>query len=155
MPIGGIMAKNEIIDVWEPGSHGSTYGGNPVAAISALATLETIEREGIMAQATETGEYIMDALVEMMGRHESIGDVRGRGLMIGLEFVKDRISKDRATVLRDHIIQTAFNNGLLIIPCGTNSIRLTPPLNVPRHLVEEGLHIFEDAITQAEAKYHI
>lgn len=153
MPIGGIIAKNEIIDVWEPGSHGSTYGGNPVAAVSALATLQVIEREGILAQAADTGEYIMDALVEMMGRHESIGDIRGRGMMIGLEFVKDRISKERATALRDDIIQTAFNNGLLVIPCGTNSIRITPPLNISRPLVEEGLHIFEDALTTAEAKF--
>ncbi|MCL4868337.1 MAG: acetyl ornithine aminotransferase family protein [Anaerolineae bacterium] len=153
MPIGGIIAKNEIIDVWEPGSHGSTYGGNPVAAASALATLQVIEQEGILQQATETGEFIMDALVEMIGRHPSIGDVRGRGLMIGLEFVKDRQSKERAVALRDDIIQTAFLNGLLVIPCGSNSIRLTPPLNVPRPLVEEGLHIFEDALTQAEARH--
>ena len=155
MPIGGIIAKNEIINVWEPGSHGSTYGGNPVAAASALATLQTIEREGILAQAKETGEFIMDALEEMAGRHPSIGDVRGRGLMIGLEFVNDRETKERAVTLRDDIIQTAFLNGLLVIPCGSNSIRLTPALNVPRHLVEEGLHIFEHALTQAEARHRV
>lgn len=153
MPIGGIIAKNDIIDVWEAGSHGSTYGGNPVAAASALATINTIQQEGILEQARDTGEYVMDALTEMAGRHPSIGDVRGRGLMIGVEFVKDHISKERAVELRDHVIQTAFLNGLLIIPCGTNSIRLTPPLNIARPLVEEGLHIFEDALTTAEAKY--
>ncbi len=73
--------------------------------------------------------------------------------MIGIEFVKDRETKERAVELRNHIIQTAFEKGLLLIPCGTNAIRMTPPLNIPRHLVEEGLHIFEEALTEAEAKF--
>ena len=152
MPIGGIVAREELM-TWGRGSHGSTFGGNPVAATAALATLEVIEREGTMQQATETGEFILDALAEMQARHPSIGDVRGRGLMIGLEFVKDRQSKERATELRNQIIQSAFNKGLLLIPCGTNSIRMTPPLNIERPLVEEGLHIFESALT--EATHHL
>lgn len=151
LPIGGIIAPKEIMS-WGPGSHGSTFGGNPVAAASALATLKVIEEEGILAQASETGEYIMDALAEMESRHPSIGQVRGRGLMIGIEFVKDRQSKERAVDLRNAIIQRGFEDGLLMIPCGTNSIRMTPPLNIPRHLVEEGLHLFEKALTEAEEK---
>ena len=151
LPIGGIIAPKEIMS-WGPGSHGSTFGGNPVAAASALATLQVIEEEGILAQASETGEYIMDALVEMESRHPSIGQVRGRGLMVGIEFVKDRQSKERAVDLRNMVIQRAFEDGLLLIPCGTNSIRMTPPLNIPRHLVEEGLHLFEKALTEAEEK---
>lgn len=154
MPIGGIIARKEVM-VWRPGSHGSTYGGNPVAAVSALATLQTIEREGLMAQATDTGNYIMDALTEMQMRHPSMGDVRGRGLMVGMEFVKDRQTKERHTHLREQIIQTAFEKGLLLIPCGSNSIRMTPPLNIPRPLVEEGLHIFEAALTEAEQAHHL
>ena len=152
MPIGGIVAPESIMD-WKPGSHGSTFGGNPIAAVSALTTLQVIEEENLLARAAETGRFIMDALVEMEGRHPSLGDVRGRGLMVGMEFVKDRQTKERAVDLRDHVIQHAFEHGLLVIPCGTNSIRMTPPLNIPHHLVEEGLHIFEAALTDAEAKY--
>jgi 4-aminobutyrate aminotransferase len=152
LPIGGIIARKELMG-WGPGSHGSTFGGNPVAAAAALATLQVIEDEGLMDQASETGEFIMDALVEMEARHPSIGEVRGRGLMVGIEFVRDRQSKERAADLRDHIIQRAFESGLLLIPCGSNSIRMTPPLNISRSLVEEGLHIFESALTEAEARY--
>ena len=151
MPIGGIIAPETIMD-WKPGSHGSTFGGNPIAAISALATLQVIEEENLLARSEETGRYIMDALVEMQGRHPSLGDVRGRGLMIGMEFVQDRETKERAVKLRDHLIQHAFEDGLLLIPCGSNSIRITPPLNIPHNLVEEGLRKFEAALTDAEAK---
>lgn len=152
MPIGGILARKELM-TWGPGSHGSTFGGNPVAAAAALATLQVIEEEGLMDQATETGDFIMDALVEMEARHPSIGEVRGRGLMVGIEFVRDRQSKERAADLRDHVIQRAFESGLLLIPCGSNSIRMTPPLNIPRPLVEEGLHIFESVLSEAEARF--
>ena len=149
MPIGGIIARDSLM-TWGRGSHGSTFGGNPVAATAALATLEVIEREGIMAQATDTGRFIMDCLAEMEARHPSIGEVRGRGLMLGMEFVKDRETRERAVELRNHVIQRAFEMGLLLIPCGTNSIRMTPPLNIDRPLVEEGLMIFEKALTEAE-----
>jgi 4-aminobutyrate aminotransferase len=95
----------------------------------------------------------MDALVEMQGRHASIGDVRGRGLMIGIEFVKDRQTKERAVELRNEIVQEAFSRGLLLIPCGGNSIRMTPSLNIPQNLVEEGLQIFADVLAETEPKY--
>jgi 4-aminobutyrate aminotransferase len=152
MPIGGIIARESDM-IWRPGAHGSTYGGNPIACVSALATLQVIEQENIMSQATKTGEFMMDAVRKMQPNHPSIGDVRGRGLMVGIEFVKDHTTKERATALRNHIIQIGFENGLLMIPCGENSIRFTPPLNVPQHLVEEGLQIFEHALTVAEAKF--
>ena len=152
MPIGGILAKKDVM-VWQSGAHGSTYGGNPVAAVSALATLQVIEEEGLLAQAEETGQYIMDALVEMQMRHPSMGDLRGRGLMIGIEFVQDRETKARAVALRDAIVQSAFENGLLLLPCGPNTLRLTPSLNIPRNLVDEGLQLFETAVTKAEAKH--
>jgi 4-aminobutyrate aminotransferase len=148
-PIGGIVARRELMS-WKPGSHGSTYGGNPIASISALATIEVIQREGILEQATETGEYILDALAEIQTRHRTIGDVRGRGLMVGIEFVKDKGSKQRNPDVRDRVIQQAFESGLLLIPCGPNSIRMTPPLNISRELTDEGLRIFEDALTAVE-----
>lgn len=150
LPLGGIMARDEVINVWEPGAHGSTFGGNPLATTAAAATLEVIESENLLARAEETGRYIMDALAEMQMRHPSIGDIRGRGLMIGVEFVTDRTTKERAKTLRNDLVDLAFEAGLLLLPCGSNSLRFTPPLNIPHHLVEEGLHIFESALTAAE-----
>lgn len=149
MPIGGIIARNDHM-IWGPGSHGSTYGGNPVASVSALATLNVIEQEGLLAKAEDTGAYIMKALLDMQARHPSIGDVRGRGLMIGMEFVKDRETKERAVDLRNNVIQHAFERGLLLIPCGRNGIRMTPALNIPRNLVDDGLQIFEESLTVYE-----
>jgi len=151
-PIGGIVARvarRELMS-WKPGSHGSTYGGNPIASISALATIEVIQNEGILEQAAETGEYILDALTEIQTRHRTIGDVRGRGLMVGIEFVKEKGSKQRNPDVRNRVIQQAFESGLLLLPCGPNSIRMTPPLNISRELTDEGLRIFEDALTKVE-----
>lgn len=149
MPIGGIIARRDVM-AWKPGSHGSTYGGNPVATASALATLQVVEREGLMQQAQETGEYIMDALQEMQARHKNIGSVRGRGLMIGVEFVKDRQTKERFPEMRDAVIQRAFANDLLLLPCGRNTLRLTPALNISRSLVDEGLQIFAESMAATE-----
>jgi len=112
--------------------------------------LNVIEQEGLLAKADDTGDYIMAALRNMQNRHASIGDVRGRGLMIGMEFVKDRETKERAVNLRNNVIQHAFENGLLLIPCGQNGIRMTPALNIPRNLVDDGLQIFEEALTVYE-----
>jgi 4-aminobutyrate aminotransferase len=152
LPLGGIIARKEVMD-WKPGAHGSTFGGNPVAIAAAVATLTTIEQEGLLNQAAQTGQFIQDALTEMESRHPSIGEVRGRGLMIGAEFVKNLESKERAAELRNHVIHSAFQKGLLLLPCGTNTIRFIPPLNISRGLVEEGLHILETAVTEAEARY--
>jgi 4-aminobutyrate aminotransferase len=149
MPIGGIIARKDLM-VWGPGSHGSTFGGNPVAAASALATIDVIDREGLMAQAENSGEQIMDFVSELQTRHPSIGEVRGRGLMIGVEFVKNPETKERAIGLRDAIIQRAFAEGLLLIPCGRNAIRMTPALNVPQHLLTEGLQIFANVLEELE-----
>jgi 4-aminobutyrate aminotransferase len=104
-------------------------------------------------RAREKGEAIMDALLEMQGRHTSIGDVRGRGLMIGLEFVGDRQSKERAYDLRNAVIEKAFSRGLLLIPCGANSIRMTPALNIPDNLIEDALQIFAEVLAEVEPKY--
>lgn len=151
MPIGGIIARSELM-TWGPGAHGSTFGGNPLAAAAAIATLKVIEEEGLMEQATESGQFFLDALAEMQVRHPSIGDIRGRGLMIGLELVKDKQTKERAPELRSQIIQQAFESGLLLLSCGTNSIRFTPALNISQSLVNEGLQIFEAVLTDAERK---
>jgi 4-aminobutyrate aminotransferase len=149
MPLGGIMARDEVM-AWAPGAHGSTYGGNPLALASAIATLDVIQEEGLLAKAQETGAYIMDRLRQMQLNHPSIGDIRGRGLMVGIEFVEDRETKKRASALRTAVIERSFDKGLLVIPCGPNVIRMTPPLNISRDLVDEGLHLFEEALTEAE-----
>jgi 4-aminobutyrate aminotransferase len=151
-PIGGIIARKEIMS-WGPGAHGSTFGGNPLAAASAIATLEVIEREGLLERARDTGSYIMDALAEMQPRHPSMGDVRGRGLMIGIELVMDKETKERAAGLRHALVNRAFQMGLLILPCGPNSTRLIPALNVPGELVNEGLRIFETALSEVEKEH--
>ena len=152
MPIGGIIARKDLM-VWGPGSHGSTFGGNPVAAAAALATLNVIESEDLLSQANQTGQVIMDALIELQGRHSSIGDLRGRGLMIGIEFVRESQTKEQAPDLRNAIIKEAFRRGLLLIPCGGNSLRMTPPLNIPQPLVDEGLQIFADVLADIEPHY--
>lgn len=151
MPIGGIVARKELMS-WPAGAHGSTFGGNPVAAVAALETLRVIEDEGLLERATAVGRLIMERLQELAETHSSIGEVRGRGLMIGVEFVRDQATKERATALRNDVVQRAFRSGLLLLPCGVNSIRFTPPLNIPMALVEEGMELFADALAAAEGK---
>lgn len=152
MPLGGIIARDEVM-TWKSGAHGSTFGGNPVAVAAALATLQVIENEGLLEYAIEAGEYVKDALFEMETNHPSIGQVRGRGLMVGVEFVADRLTKERGIQLRNHVIQRGFEEGLLLLPCGENTIRMTPPLNISRKLLDEGLQIFEYVLGEAEAWY--
>ena len=150
MPLGGILARASVMD-WPMGAHGNTYGGNPVSCSAGLATLELIEG-GFMKNAKEVGEYTLDALSEIMTRHPSIGQVRGKGLMLGIEFVKDRESKIPAPELRDRIVDKAFLNGLITLGSGKNSIRISPPLNISEDLVNEGLQMLEEAITSAEGE---
>lgn len=149
MPIGGMIARDDIM-TWRGGAHGSTYGGNPVACASALATIEVIQNEGLLERSAELGTYVLNRFRDMQTRHPSIGDVRGRGLMLGMEFVQDRDSKKPAPKVRDALNQIGFEKGILLLPCGKSTMRLTPPLNISRDLLDEGLAIFEDALTEAE-----
>jgi 4-aminobutyrate aminotransferase len=134
---------------WESGSHGSTYAGNPIACAAALATIDLIEN-GYMDNAAQVGQYTLDALEEIKARHPSIGDVRGKGLMIGVEFVRDRESKEPAKKLVDRAMALAFERGLLTLGCGKSVIRIAPALNITTAAIDEGLHIFEHAISLAE-----
>ncbi len=136
---------------WPMGAHGNTFGGNPISCRAALATLELIEA-GMMEQAAASGEYVLDALAEIQSRQPSIGEVRGKGLMIGVEFVRDRESKEPDHELRDRIVDTAFRKGLLMLGCGESTIRISPPLNIEQPLIDEGLGIFEAAILEASGK---
>jgi 4-aminobutyrate aminotransferase len=148
MPIGAMVARKSVMS-WTKGAHGNTYGGNPVCCAAALATLDLIEN-GYMQNAAEVGQYALDILQEIMARHPGIGEVRGIGLMIGVEFVKDRKTKEADLRLRDKVVDLAFERGLLTLGCGKSTIRISPPLGVTRQEMDEGLAIFEEAITLAE-----
>jgi 4-aminobutyrate aminotransferase len=149
MPLGATIARESVMN-WPKGAHGNTYGGNPLACSAGLATIELIEN-GMMENAREIGAYTMDALCEIQARHPSIGDVRGKGLMIGVDFVLDRETKQPAKKLRDRIIQNAFQRGLLMLGCGDSVIRIAPALNISKDLMDEALITFEDAIHAAES----
>jgi len=148
VPLGACVARQSVMD-WERGAHGNTYGGNPLACAAALATIELIETE-YMQNAAEVGQYTLDALQEIQSRHPSIGDVRGLGLMIGVEFVLDRQTKEPAKDLTERIVDLAFERGLLMLSCGQSVIRIAPPLCITKGEIDEGLKIFEEAITLAE-----
>ncbi|MGC8855578.1 MAG: acetyl ornithine aminotransferase family protein [Anaerolineae bacterium] len=148
VPLGACVARQSVMD-WERGSHGNTYGGNPLACAAALATIDLIEKE-YMQNAAEVGQYTLEALQEIQARHPSMGDVRGLGLMIGVEFVLDRQTKEPAKDLTERIVGLAFERGLLMLSCGKSVIRIAPPLCITKGEVDEGLKIFEEAITLAE-----
>ena len=151
MPLGAMISRKEVMS-WPKGSHGNTFGGNPISCAAALATIDLIENQ-YLQNVREVGEHTQDALAEIMTRHPSIGKVRGIGLMIGVEFVQDRETKEHAVGLRDEILKLAFERGLLTLGCGNSTIRISPPLSASRSEVDDGLKIFEEAITLAETKF--
>src|ERR1700728_4383222 len=144
MPLGICMTRAEIMD-WVPGSHASTFGGNPVSIAAALATMDIIEREGLKNAAT-VGEKMLERLRPWVAKHPHVGEVRGRGLMIGIEIVKDQKSRTPAGPMRDKIVDLAFERGLLILGCGETTIRLCPPLIVNEHEANIALDILEECI---------
>lgn len=148
VPLGGILARESVM-TWPEGAHGNTYGGNPLACAAALSTLELVEGK-LMLNAQTMGDYALDALAEIESRHPSVGQVRGKGLMIGVELVKDRQTRQAASGLRDLVIQRAFEHGLLLIGCGASTVRIAPPLNIEEPLLDEGLRILEQSIADSE-----
>ncbi len=132
---------------WEAGSHASTFGGNPISCQAALATIELLENE-LMANAVRRGEKLMAGLREIQQSRECIGDVRGMGLMVGVELVKDRETKERAGEWRDQVIQNAFQRGLLLLGCGENTIRICPALTVNDEEIDIFLNIFEESLEE-------
>jgi len=147
MPLGICMTKAEIMS-WVPGSHGSTYSGNPLCLAAALATLDVIEREG-MSNAATVGAAAMTRLQTWVEAHEVVGDVRGRGLMIGIEIVEDKHSRKPAGALRERIVDMAFERGLLLLGCGENTVRLCPPLIVTQQEMDVALDILEECLVLA------
>jgi 4-aminobutyrate aminotransferase len=144
LPLGATMAPARIMD-WEAGSHASTFGGNPLACQAAMATIALLE-EALMANAAEQGERLMAGLRAMQRQFECLGDVRGKGLMVGVELVEDRERKTPAADWRARIIQRAFERGLLILGCGQNSIRFCPALTVSAEEIDLCLSIFEECV---------
>jgi 4-aminobutyrate aminotransferase len=153
MPLGICMTRAEIMD-WKPGSHASTFGGNPVAIAAALATMDVLEREGI-ANAAKVGDAIMKRIKEWTKTHPIVGDVRGRGLMIGIEIVKDQKTREVAPQLRDRIVDLAFERGLLMLGCGETSLRLAPSLIVKQGEADVALDILEECIGIAQKERNV
>ncbi len=144
MPLGICMAKAEVMD-WVPGSHASTFGGNPVCIAAALATMNVIEREGLQ-NATVVGSKMIERLRGWVAKHSTVGDVRGRGLMIGVELVKDQQSRQPVGAMRDRVVELAFERGLLILGCGETTIRLCPPLILKQQEADVALDILEECV---------
>lgn len=144
MPIGVCTAKAEIMD-WHKGAHASTFGGNPVAIASALKTIELLQG-GLVDNARDVGAYLEAGLRKLAEKYDCIGDVRGLGMMLGVEFVDSKASKKPAQELRDRIEMACFNRGLIILGCGTSTIRWSPPLILAKEHVDVALEIFDEAI---------
>jgi 4-aminobutyrate aminotransferase len=150
MPLGAIIARSSVMN-WKPGAHGTTFGGNPVCLAAAIATLDLLE-SGLMANAKKMGDYIFAKTADWTKKFKIVGDVRGRGLMIGIEIVRDQRTKERAADLRNAIVDMAFHKGLLILGAGENSLRLSPPLIIDVEQADFAVHTLEECIREAEKK---
>jgi len=148
LPLGACIARESIM-TWQKGAHGNTYGGNPISCAAALATIELLE-ESYLDNAAEVGGYAIEKLQEIQSRHPSIGVVRGKGLMIGVEFVVDKETKEPDGELRNRIEEVGFEHGLLLLGCGKSTIRLAPPLCITKDEIDEALEIFEETIIMTE-----
>src|SRR5262245_14279733 len=148
LPIGMMVAKKELMSRWQRGSHGNTYGGNPVCCAAALATIDLVSSE-YCANAARMGEYFIGKLRELQGKYECIGDVRGKGLMLGMELVEDRATKVPAAKLTEKIITQAYLNGMLLLSCGQSTIRFMPPLMVSREHVDEAVAILDATLGES------
>lgn len=149
MPLGAIIAKSSVMD-WKRGSHASTFGGNPVCCAAALETIAILE-DGLIDHAAQTGAYLQAELRRMMARHPMMGDLRGLGLMVGVEIVKDRATRAAVPEARDALIQSCFQRGLLLLGCGASTLRFCPPLVVERNEVDVALRILDETLSEMEA----
>jgi 4-aminobutyrate aminotransferase len=147
LPIGVTVARADLMN-WKPGAHASTFGGNPVCIAAALKTIELLERE-LVANSADVGNYLQESLRKLMQKHDCIGDVRGLGLMIGVEFVEDRETRKPAPELRDRVERGCYERGLIILGAGANTIRWSPPLILTRENVDVAVEIFDEAIAAA------
>src|ERR1700690_96803 len=148
MPLSAIIARKSVID-WKPGAHASTFGGNPVCIAAALATIRLVEN-GYMANAARMGEFIMRETANWTEKHKIVGEVRGKGLMIGIEFVRDQKTKEKGPELRNRIVQMAFHKGLLVLGSGDTTLRLCPPLMIDEEQASFALHTLDGIISEVE-----
>jgi 4-aminobutyrate aminotransferase len=149
LPIGAVVAKRKLMQQWQRGAHGNTYGGNPIACAAAIATLDLVESE-YAANAASVGDYFMDRLRDLARNYPCIGEVRGRGLMIGMELVE--ADGAPAKQLCDALITRAFHNGLLLLSCGVSTVRFMPPLSLNREEVDEAMGYLRAALDEALAE---
>jgi 4-aminobutyrate aminotransferase len=149
MPLGAIVAKADVMD-WEYGSHASTYGGNPIACAAALKVIELLEG-GLIDNSAKMGEYLMGKLKEMQKKFPVIGDIRGKGLMVGLELIEDQESMKKASGLRNRIVNEMVQHGVILIGCGENTLRFAPPLIVTKDEIDVALEIFEQVLEKLTA----
>ena len=145
MPLGVTLSKAEIMD-WVPGSHASTFGGNPVSIAAALATLDVIEREGLLSNAEEVGNYILRRMRDWPTKYRLVGDVRGRGLMIGVELVSNKQTKQQASAERDRVVELAFERGVLLLGSGPSTIRIAPPLITNKEQADTAMDVLEECV---------
>jgi len=148
MPLGAVIAKSGVMD-WAPGAHASTFGGNPVAIAAALATFDVL-RDGAIENAADVGEFIFRRTADWTERHKSVGNIRGKGLMMGIELVRDQKTKEKAPELRNRVIHSAFEKGLLILGAGENSLRLAPPLITDEEQADFAVRTLDACIGEAE-----
>jgi 4-aminobutyrate aminotransferase len=149
MPLGVTLSKADIMD-WVPGSHASTFGGNPVCIAAALATFDVIEKEGLLRNSQEVGDHIQKRMADWPKKHKIVGDVRGRGLMIGVEIVKDQTTREHGASERDRIVEQAFERGVLFLGCGPSTIRIAPPLIVTKDEADVAMDVLEETIAMVE-----
>jgi 4-aminobutyrate aminotransferase len=149
LPLGIMVAKSDIMD-WVPGAHGSTFGGNPISCAASMATIEVINEEKLLENALKQGEYIMKRFREFSEKHEIIGDIRGKGLMIGIELVKDQRTKEPAEEAAKDVIIRSWKKGVAIIAAEVSTLRIAPPLIINRELIDIALSIVEESIKEAE-----
>lgn len=145
MPLGVTTSRAEIM-AWPPGAHASTFGGNPVSCAAAMATINLL-KNSLMENAAAVGEYLMECLREVQQKHPLVGDVRGKGLMIGIELVRDRRSKERATTERDRLVDECFKRGLLVLGAGRNTLRLCPPLVLTKEQADTVASIIDESLS--------
>jgi 4-aminobutyrate aminotransferase len=148
MPLSITLTKADIMN-WVPGSHASTFGGNPVCIAAALATLDVIEREGLLRNSEEVGNHMKRRMADWPKKHKLVGDVRGHGLMIGVELVKNKETKERASEERDRVVELAFERGILLLGCGPNTVRISPPLITTKDQADVAMDVLEECIELA------
>ena len=144
LPLGVTSSRAELM-TWPPGAHASTFGGNPVSCAAALATIEVLQ-DGLVRHTAEVGDHLIGRLRELMDKHPIIGDVRGMGLMVGVELVRDRQTKERATTERNQVVQEMFRRGVLLLGAGRNAVRFAPPLVITKEEIDTVVGIFDQAL---------